>query len=242
MEQTLFEDQLICLFRENCLDKFITPDIIEQFKAFTALLQEANAHTNLTSIREVPDIIAKHYADCLIAESFFPQGAAVLDVGCGGGFPTIPLSIARRDLHLTAIDSTEKKIAFVRSAAKALRLENITTICSRVEDKAMKSFSQTFDVGTSRAVAKMSILSELVLPYVKVGGYMVALKGANGEAELNEAKAAIRMLGGEVQDVLHKRLICSGLTEERTVILIQKMHPSPSQYPRQYATILKRPL
>lgn len=242
MDRQSFHDLFCSIFEQNRLTDLCTEPIIRQFEAFTALLQDANAHTNLTAIREVPDIIAKHYADCLLAEQFFSEGAKVLDVGCGGGFPTIPLAIARPDLQITALDSTAKKVAFVESAAQALHLSNIRPVCARVEDAAMAKCKASFDIGTSRAVARLSVLVELILPYVRVGGSLVALKGAAGDSELQDAKKAIRILGGEIQEVRHVSLFGHEGSENRTIIQIHKIHPTPSEYPRQYAAILKKSL
>ena len=242
MDKQSFYDLFCDIFRQNQLTGFCTDSIIRQFEAFTALLQETNAHTNLTAIREVPDIIAKHYADCLLAEPFFPKSAAVLDVGCGGGFPTIPLAIARPDLQITALDSTAKKVAFVENTIQSMCLTNVHPVCARVEDRVMASRKGNFDVGTSRAVARLSVLVELVLPYVKVRGSMIALKGASGDNELRDAEKAIQILGGEIQEVRHISLLGCGAPEERTIVQICKVRPTPPEYPRQYAAILKKPL
>ena len=112
-----FYDMYCAIFEKNSLNRFCTNEYAQKFFDFTQLLIEENSHTNLTAIRELSDIISKHYADCLLAEEFFPQSATVIDVGCGGGFPTIPLAIARPDLKITAVDSTLKKINFVEKAA-----------------------------------------------------------------------------------------------------------------------------
>ena len=242
MDTQSFCDLFRIIFEKNQLTRFCSEPIMRQFEAFTALLQETNAHTNLTAIREVPEIIAKHYADCLLAEPFFRAGATVLDVGCGGGFPTVPLAIARPDLQITALDSTAKKIDFVKNAAGQLHLHNVQPICARVEDKAMAKYKGSFDVGTSRAVAKLSVLVELILPYIKTGGSLIALKGAAGDEELRDAGKAIRILGGEIREIRHILLSGCDKSENRTVIHIQKVAATPPEYPRQYAAMLKKPL
>ena len=166
----------------------------------------------------------------------------MLDVGCGGGFPTVPLAIARPDLQITALDSTAKKIDFVKNTAQQLHLHNIRPICARAEDKAMAKYKGTFDVGTSRAVAKLSVLVELILPYIKIGGSLIALKGAAGDEELRDAGKAIRILGGEIREIRHILLSGCDKSENRTVIHIQKVVDTPPEFPRQYAAILKKPL
>lgn len=241
-ENSTFSAQFHEIFSENDLGRFCTDQIVQAFEQFTDLLCQVNAHTNLTAIREIPDIISKHYADCLLAEPHFAQSASVLDVGCGGGFPSIPLAIARPDLRITAIDSTAKKIAFVQEAANMLPLPNLTPICTRIEDRSFASKKNSFDIGTSRAVAKLSVLVELILPYIRQGGALVALKGASGEDELTEAQHAISILGGEVAQVDRFQLRQGTNTEQRTIIVIKKTRATPPQYPRQYSAILKKPL
>ena len=237
-----FQRQFRAIFQQNGLEALCTEQIEQRFASFTELFLQVNAHTNLSAIREVPDIIAKHYADCLLAEQHFPKSASVLDVGCGGGFPSIPLAIARPDLQITAVDSTAKKIAFVQEVASTLPLPNLAPICTRIEDRAFASKKNSFDIGTSRAVARLSVLVELILPYIRQGGTMVALKGANGEEELSEAQHAIAALGGEVTRVDRFQLHQSTNAEQRTIIVIKKARPTPPQYPRQYSAIHKKPL
>lgn len=241
-DYSAFCDQFRKIFAQNGLERFCTEHLIASFGAFTELLCQVNSYTNLTAIRTIPEIIAKHYADCLLAEPFFPQDATVLDVGCGGGFPCVPLTITRPDLQITAIDSTAKKIAFVQAAAAAQRLSNLNPLCVRAEDPSMARYKQSFSVGTSRAVAKLSILAELILPYIKIGGILVALKGASGQAEVTEAESAIRTLGGETADVLETALKFGDTSESRSIIVIQKVKETPQQHPRPYAAILKKPL
>lgn len=237
-----FRDQFRTIFAQNGLERFCAEPLIASFEAFTELLCKVNAYINLTAIREIPEIIAKHYADCLLADPYFPQNATVLDVGCGGGFPCIPLAITRPDLQITAIDSTAKKIAFVQAAAAEQRLSNLNPLCVRAEDPSMAKKKQTFAVGTSRAVARLSVLAELVLPYIKVGGALVALKGASCNEELEEAKNSIVVLGGEVEANHMTELRFDDRIEARSIIVIQKIKTTPAQYPRQYAAILKKPL
>lgn len=242
MESNDFNSQFRAIMAQNHLERFCAESTLSRFEAFTELLQRVNSHTNLTAIREVPDIIAKHYADCLLAEPYFQQSATVLDVGCGGGFPSVPLAIARPDLQITAVDSTAKKIAFVQAAAASQKIANLNPICARIEDPALSRMKQTFDAGTSRAVAKLSILVELLLPYIKIGGLMVALKGSAGDVEVAEASSAIQVLGGKVEALKYEQLKQGDASESRCIILIRKIRATPAIYPRQYAAILKKPL
>ena len=241
MNHSEFKALFEAAFTQNHLQEFCTEPIISQFEAFTALLMEENAHTNLTAIRQIPDIITKHYADSLLAASLFSKNATVIDVGCGGGFPTFPLAIARPDLHITAVDSTQKKINFVEKASEALGLSNITPICARIEDSSMQKFRERFDIATSRAMARMSILTELTLPFVKPGGSLIALKGAQGAIEAAEAANAAKLLGGSpIEDTVTQLFTTE--PESRHILIIKKERVSPKQYPRAYATITKKPL
>lgn len=241
MNHSEFKALFEAAFQQNHLQELCTEPIISQFEAFTYLLMEENAHTNLTAIRQIPDIITKHYADSLLAVSLFPKNATVLDVGCGGGFPTFPLAIARPDLHITAVDSTQKKINFVEKASKSLQLTNIIPICARIEDPTMQKYRERFDIATSRAMARMSVLTELTLPFVKLEGKLIALKGAQGIVEAAEAENAAKLLGGSPIENIKTQLYTTE-PESRHILIITKTRTSPKQYPRAYATITKKPL
>lgn len=243
MNFTDFYNLYCNIFQQNKLDRFCNEEIAYKFFRFTELLTEENSHTNLTALREIPDIISKHYADCLLAEPHFAIGAKVLDMGCGGGFPTIPLAIVRPDLSITAIDSTQKKINFVKKAALLLELQNITPLCARAESTELRRYYEAFDLVTSRAMARLSVLSELTLPFARIGGKLIALKGAKAQAEIEEARNAIRILSGstEVTDTEYK-LLTPVETEQRHILTIKKIRKTPPQYPRNYSIITKKPL
>ena len=216
---------------------------MQQFYRFTEHLLEVNAHTNLTAIREPVGIVDKHYIDSLLATHLIPEGSRVLDLGCGPGFPSIPLAIMRPDLEIVALDSTAKKIDFVQKSAEILQLSNINAISGRAEDTKLRKALGKFDIVVSRAVARLNILCELCLPYLKIGGSLIALKGAKYEEELTEAAGAVKVLGGELIKCEQKDLIIASYqAETRGMIVIQLKKDPPVQYPRAYATILKKPL
>lgn len=214
-----------------------------QFYRFTEHLLEVNVHTNLTAIREPVGIIDKHYIDSLLAIELIPVGARVLDLGCGPGFPSIPLAIMRPDLEITALDSTSKKIDFVQKSAEILQLSNLKGVSGRAEDTKLRKSLGKYDIVVSRAVARLNVLCELCIPYLKVGGSLVALKGAKYDEELAEATNAIKILGAETLKIEQKELITAeNQAEMRGMIVIQAKKEAPSQYPRAYAAILKKPL
>ena len=216
---------------------------MQQFYRFTEHLLEVNTHTNLTAIREPVGVVDKHYIDSLLAMHLIPEGARVLDLGCGPGFPSIPLAIMRPDLEITALDGTAKKIDFVQKSAEILQLSNLKGVSGRAEDAKLRKELGKYDIVVSRAVARLNILCELCLPYLKIGGSLIAMKGAKYEEELAEATSAIKILGAETTKTEQKELITAkNQAETRGMVVIQLKKQSPAQYPRAYAAILKKPL
>lgn len=241
MEQ--FHTQFEQIFAQNGLDIYINEQNAATFERLCNHILEVNKVHNLTAIRDVPGVIAKHFADSLTVASYIPEGASVIDVGTGGGFPTLPLAAVRPDLHITAIDSTAKKIAHVQSTAHLFGFAHVTAIACRAEELAQTKARESFDIATARAVSELRILCEITLPFVKVGGKLLAMKGASGDKELADAKQAIAKPGGKLVGV-HKFTLkdADGNEEERCIIEITKIAPTPNNFPRQYAQILKKPL
>ena len=222
----------------------LSAQITENFYKFAEHLLAVNQITNLTAIRDIDGIIFKHFVDSLLVSSYIPKGVRVLDLGCGPGFPSLPLAIARADLEIVGLDSTAKKIAFVNETAAMLSLKNLHAVVGRAEDDATMKKLGAFDVVTSRAVANPVVLCELSLPYLKIGGIMLAMKGAMLEEEtksLNESKI-IGIMGGKAATCQSWKLITDAGEEARGMIELVKERKHDPKFPRAYATILKKPL
>lgn len=224
------------VFAECGMPQYAEGEKGEKFAVLFDELIAFNNVTNLTAITECEEVALRHFADSLTAADKIPVGATVIDVGCGGGFPTLPLAIARPDLAITALDSTAKKLVFVENMTRKLSL-NVKTLAARAEE--IPECRESFDIATSRAVARMNLLTELCLPLVKVGGKFVAMKGASGKEELAEAEGGITKLGGTVTGVDAFTLLSAG---ERVIITVDKVAPTPSAYPRPWGKIKKKPL
>ncbi|MBQ7386986.1 MAG: 16S rRNA (guanine(527)-N(7))-methyltransferase RsmG [Clostridia bacterium] len=239
-----FKSKLAKVFSENGMSSYLSLEKSEKFLALTKRMLEENEKYNLTAITDPDKIILAHYADCAAIASKFKKGATVVDVGCGAGFPTLPLAIVRDDLKILALDSTAKRINYVSETARMLGLANVTAAVSRAEDAGLSpEYREKFDYATARAVAELRVLTELCLPLVRLGGQMIAMKGKNAEFELSGAKRAIATLGGRDPRYEQIKLTSSGdepLTHP--LIIIDKREHTPKNYPRPFAQISKKPL
>lgn len=225
------------------LDIMLDDKALERFDTFAEMLVDWNSRINLTAITDPFEIVYKHFADSMLALAAVnvPQGASFIDVGTGGGFPGLPLLIARPDLHGVMLDSTLKKLMFVDHVLNRLELNNNgRTLHMRAEEAGIKiQLRNRFDFCFSRAVANLRELSEYCLPLTKVGGTFVALKSAKAQEEIDGAKEAIKILGGEIVEV--KQFFLSDMGE-RNLVVIKKVSPTPPKYPRASAKISKEPL
>ncbi len=227
------------ILTENGLSDFASGEYAEEFEILYKMLVETNEKFNLTAITDQREVILRHFADSLTAAKLIGGAKSVLDVGCGGGFPVLPLAIARPDVFFTALDSTAKKLTFVERVAYELALP-VHTLAARAEEIGVDpAHREGYDLVISRAVARMNILCELCLPFVRVGGQFIAMKGSDGMSELDEARSAIEKLGGKVRSTHPLTLGDAG---GRVLIEIEKIAPTPKNYPRQFGRIKKKPL
>ena len=214
-----------------------------QFERFEGLLLAGNQGTNLTRIVDHREVLIKHFIDSLTCFTAltFPPGARVVDVGSGGGFPGIPVKIHRPDLAVSLLESNRKRCDFLRGAVRQLGLEGIEVLEGRAEDLGhRRPWREGFDIALARAVAHLAVLAEICLPLVKIGGWMVALKGAGGEREVAEAERAMAIAGGRLV-----RTVRLGLPEgagERIIAIVEKVSGTPERLPRRAGIPQKRPL
>lgn len=221
----------------------LTDDQMDQFTVYYQLLIEWNQKLNLTAITEPEEVAIKHIIDSLSCydPDFFPAGCSIIDVGTGAGFPGVPLKILRPDCSLTLLDSLQKRINFLEHLAAELKLSGVTCIHARAEEAGRNpDLRDSFNVATSRAVARLNVLAELCLPLVKAGGCFIALKGAQYREEAAEAEQAIFVLGGRLRELRPVQL--PRLPDTRGIIYIDKIKATPKAYPRRPGTPGKNPL
>lgn len=214
---------------------------LERFEKYYEMLIDYNTRMNLTAITEVKDVIVKHFCDSLypLAKFQIKNNAKVIDVGTGAGFPGIPLLIARPDIKLTLLDGLNKRLVFLSDVLVALGLEAEVVHARAEEGATNKKYREKFDIATSRAVARLNVLSEYCLPYVKKGGMFLALKGPAAAQELKEAQNALKILGGELTDSVEYKLSDDS---ERTILAVKKIKGTLLMYPRHNSKIKKQPL
>lgn len=234
-------------FNEKLLEKLnkiqlnVNDEELNKFWVYMTNLLEWNEKINLTAITDEDDIILKHFIDSLTILEYIPEKSNVIDVGTGAGFPGIPLKIVREDINMTLMDSLNKRITFLNEIINKLGLKKINAIHSRAEELAkIPEHREKYDIAVSRAVANLSTLSEYMIPFVKVGGKCICMKGSNIEEELKTAKNAIKELGGEIEKVINFKLPDSD--NERNIIIIKKVRNTKNKYPRKAGMPSKEPL
>lgn len=212
----------------------------EKLQGFHEMLMDWNTRIDLTNVPE-EEMPLLHYADSLVPLAYahlFPFGATLMDVGTGAGFPGLPLAIARGDMRVTLLDSLQKRCAFLEQVVKELKLPNVTVVHVRAEDAGRGVWRERFDVVTARAVAPLNVLCEYLLPVSKIGGKVLCWKGPSVAQELEAAKIASRVLGGQMGELLSLPLP----GREHYIQVFEKIAHTPKEYPRKAGTPAKKPL
>ena len=248
IDQKDFTGYLADALRQNGMAAFAdNASLLDSLYALTRRMLEVNEYMNLTTIKQPRDIIMRHYVDSLTVAAHIPTGTSVLDIGCGAGFPCLPLALARPDLRITAIDSTEKKVRYVNETAALLGIspDTLTALSLRAEEGGSTGgqLREKFNIVVSRAVAHLSILGELALPCLKVGGTLIALKGAKAAEEMQDARG-LTVLGASPARLIPTPLTApdTGVVDHHALVMIEKCEKTPKIYPRKYAQIVKKPL
>ena len=230
------------ILTQNGFSAHASEENAAKFHQLTTRMLEVNEYMNLTAIKEPRAVILRHYTDSLTVEPLLPQNASVCDVGCGAGFPSLPLAICRPDLKILSLDSTAKRIRSVQYTADPRGCKNLTAIAACAEDAGKGAYREKFDICTARAVAALPVLAELCLPLVRVGGKFLAMKARKGEEEWESAARAVARLGGKLIARHAITLTDEGESDERIIFEIERVRPPPAEFPRAYAKIVKSPL
>lgn len=233
------------ILKEACNNEGLefNEDMYNNFIKYKDLIKEWNQKINLTAITEDEEIIKKHFIDSIkvFKCSHVKNAKSIIDIGTGGGFPGIPMKIVNDKCNITLLDSLNKRINFLNLVIDDLSLNNIEAIHGRAEDYAKESkYRQKFDLAVSRAVANLTVLLELCLPYVKVGGHLVALKGPAIDDEIKDAGNALKILGGKIEDIIAVDIEGSDLNHN--LLVIKKVKDTPNKYPRKAGMVTKNPL
>ncbi len=219
----------------------LTQKQLQQFYGYLNLLIEWNQKMNLTAITETEEVMVKHFIDSLTICPYLENGKKVIDVGTGAGFPGIPYAIFDPTAEVLLADSLQKRTIFLAEVKKELGLENVHIVHGRAEDLGKDAnYREQYDFAVSRAVAPLPILLEYLIPFVKVNGFCVCMKGSNGKAELEQSKNALTVLGGKVEE--EKEFVLLGTDMGRTIFKIRKEKPTPKDYPRKAGVPTKQPL
>ena len=241
---TPFQAKLISVANLNEATKnLIDEKSAELLEDLTSNMLEVNKSLNLTAIKDEDGVILKHLVDSCACVPFIPKGSSLCDIGCGGGFPSLVIGILRGDVSVLGVDSVTKKVKYVKDSASLLSLDNVSVSNARAEEMGQDNrYRQAFDVVTARAVGRLNLICELCLPLTKIGGRFLAMKSLSTNEELEEAKRAIEILGGEIEFVKEYSLTNGQETVERTIVSIKKVKHTPNIYPRNNSQIAKKPL
>ena len=227
-------------FIQQCQNKQIQLDAqqLHQFEQYANYLVVENEKINLTAITEISEIYEKHFYDCLLISNVIKDYQSICDVGSGAGFPGVVLAIANPQCHFTLIEPLNKRCQFLFRLVEKLGLTNVDVVNIRAEEA--KQYRESFDVVTARAVANLSMLSELCAPLVKVDGLFIAMKGNKGKEELEISKQALGQLGLKLIEIKEEHLVSE--FDTRLNMVLKKVKQTPLQFPRKFASIKKKPL
>ena len=241
-DKTKFLTALRQSFASSGLTEYLTEENEARFSLLCERLFAENKRYNLTAIKDEEKAALLHFCDSVALAPLIPEGARVLDVGCGGGFPSLPLAIVRPDVCVTAMDATEKRVVYVRDSALLLGLQNITALSLRAEEAAHTEMRESFDAVTARAVAALPVLSELCLPFLRVGGVFFAMKGAGADDEITASTNAFLTLGGTLREVRALTVTDGTEAQTRFAVTVEKTKKTAKEYPRHFSRISKKPL
>lgn len=233
------------ILKRGLIDLGITPDdkMINDFKIYREILVDWNKKMNLTGIEEEKEVYVKHFLDSVSAvkKDYIKDNMSLIDVGTGAGFPGLPLKIVLRNLNLTLLDSLNKRINFLQEVCKNIDIDDINFIHARAEDFGKnEDYREKFDIATARAVAGLPVLMEFCVPFVKLGGYFVCLKGPNANLELEESKKAMEILGVEFIEKIDVKLPEYDLSHN--ILVFKKVKNTPEKYPRKAGKPSKSPI
>lgn len=216
-------------------------EIIKQYEAYMEGILQWNEKINLTAIKDRDEFVIKHFVDSLLCCNFpeYINGESVVDMGTGAGFPGVPLAIVSPEKEFVLADSLKKRLKVIDELTASMGIDNVVTVHGRAEELAKnKAYREKFDVCVSRAVANMTVLAEYCLPFIRVGGYLLAYKGPDAEKESEDAKKALKILGGKISRIQSVNL--AGF--DHNIIVIEKIRETPAKFPRKAGTPAKEPI
>lgn len=238
MEYKEFEKEILENSKE--IKIIITEKEIKSLYKYMKLMLEWNKNINLTAITDEKEVIIKHFIDSISINKYIKEANKIMDIGTGAGFPGIPLKILNKDIEFILVDSLNKRINFLEEVKKELSLNKLELLHARAEELAKnKKYRENVDIVVSRAVARLRVLAEYMLPFVQENDLCICMKGPNIEEELEESKKALDILGGKIENIEH--IILPG-NLERNIILIRKIKRTPEKYPRKAGIPVKQPL
>ena len=243
MDEKQFGSALTHIFGKNDMGKHLSFAKNKAFYDLTNRLLAENEKYNLTAITDPEKVILLHYADSLTLSPYLKKKAKVIDIGTGAGFPSLPLAICRDDLTVVAADATEKRVRYVADTAEMLGLSNLSAVTLRAEAGGRDpKYREQFDVACARGVSNLRVLCEYCLPFVKVGGLFIAMKGQGADREAGDAKRAIAMLGGKLKSVVPCPITDGKEVVGHQLVIIEKISATSQTYPRDNSQITKKPL